>query len=98
MTTGAPPARGECGTARAQEDEESRCAGGATKQRVRRAAGVALILCPLHHAAPADGAPRCCIVLLYCCSSQTIGCQTAFPFASTRPVSRSSCCCIAFRW
>src|SRR5437764_12059469 len=27
------------------------CAGGATKQRVRRAMGVALILCPLHHAA-----------------------------------------------
>jgi hypothetical protein len=38
--------------------------------------GSRVILCPLHHVTPADGAPR---VASTACSSQTIGCQTALP-------------------
>ena len=46
--------------------------------------------------APCRAGRRRSTVVLYCCSSRTIGCQTTLPFASTHPASRSSCCCIAF--
>jgi len=50
--------------------------------------GSRVILCPLHHVTPADGAPR---VASTACSSQTIGCQTAASVSSARLAPTVSC-------
>lgn len=59
--------------------------------------GSRVILCPLHHVTPADGAPR---VASTACSSQTIGCQTAASFSSARLAPTVSCrsCIVLRRW
>jgi hypothetical protein len=59
-----------------------------------------VILCPLHHVTPADERTTVLLVLRYCISSRTIGCQTAAMLVSARPAS-TSCFVFSFivlRW
>jgi hypothetical protein len=77
------------------------CAAGATKQRVLfllLSSGSRVILCSLHHAAPADERTTGVAVLLSCVSSRTIGCQTAAMLWSALQAPPSCVVFIVLRW
>jgi hypothetical protein len=94
----APPARGECGTARAPEDRDVRPSCECGAPTARRDSGCAeqwesrspLLLASCHAGRRRSTVLRVLHVLRV--SSQTIGCQSAVPAASPRSAPTLSCC------